>query len=90
MFEHLRMVEEGDLPMPARILLDLNMPEMDGFEVLERIRSRPRFMSEPPVIILTHSDDPADRLRSERAGADGYMTKPFQSAEYISFFDEME
>ncbi|MCA9311028.1 MAG: hypothetical protein KDA21_07470, partial [Phycisphaerales bacterium] len=31
LFEHLRMVEEGDLPMPARILLDLNMPEMDGF-----------------------------------------------------------
>ena len=90
LFDHLSRVEEGSEPMPSRILLDLNMPDMNGFQVLEAIRSRTLFSSRPPVIILTHSDDPTDRARSEEAGADGYVTKPFMTEDYVSFFDELK
>ncbi len=77
-------------PRPDIILLDLNMPRMDGREALKEIKHDPRF-KEIPVIILTTSQTHADILRSYQDGANCFITKPvtFQSmCEVVSKFGE--
>jgi DNA-binding response OmpR family regulator len=66
--------------MPDLVLLDVAMPEMDGFETLERIRE----VSSVPVIMLTVKNDEADRIRGLDLGADDYITKPFSPRELLS------
>jgi|RhiMethySRZTD1v2_1073278.scaffolds.fasta_scaffold02185_11 two-component system OmpR family response regulator len=62
----------------ALVLLDLALPEMDGFEVLRRLRDR---RSRVPVLVLTVRDALADRVAGLDLGADDYLTKPFELAE---------
>jgi DNA-binding response OmpR family regulator len=59
------------------ILLDVTMPQMDGWEMLKRIRE----VSDVPVIMLTARDDESDILRGFSQGADDYVTKPFSFAQ---------
>ncbi len=65
---------------PDLVLLDLNMPGMDGHEVCRRIKRQPRF-SKLPVLILTSSDDLNDKLYSFDEGADDYITKEMDPQE---------
>ncbi len=58
------------------VVLDLNMPDMHGLEVLRFVRTHPRF-AELPVVILTTRDDGDSRQSAEREGATLYLTKPF-------------
>lgn len=62
------------------VLLDVMMPDMDGFEVCRRIKSNPNthFI---PVVLVTALDQPSDRLRGLEAGADDFLAKPFAVAE---------
>lgn len=69
-----------DLFNPDLILLDLMMPEMDGFSVLEKIRC----FSEVPVIILTARDQSEDKVQGLNMGADDYLTKPFSIDEVFA------
>ena len=62
-----------DAPAPDAVVLDINLPRIDGFEVLRRIRASERF-GKVPVIILTSSDSPADKDESARI-ANGYFRK---------------
>lgn len=62
---------------PDLVLLDVMMPNLDGWSALERIRE----MSDLPVILLTAKDTEADKLRGFRLGSDDYVTKPFSFAE---------
>ncbi len=62
---------------PDMVLLDVEMPEMDGWQVLDEIRS----MGDTPVIILTVNDATSDKVRGLRQGADDYVIKPFDLAE---------
>ena len=62
------------------MVLDVGLPEMDGWTVLERIRE----LSRVPVLMLTARGQEADKVRGLRAGADDYLTKPFGSAEFIA------
>ncbi len=62
-------------PFPKLFLLDLKMPRMDGFEVLSAVRQRLGF-TRLPVIVLTHSDNPADVRRAYELGATSYFRKP--------------
>ncbi|HWX23114.1 MAG TPA: response regulator [Candidatus Binatia bacterium] len=62
-------------PFPALVLLDLNMPDMNGFEVLEWIRRQPAFMS-LRVVVLTVSGHAADINRAYKLGANSFLTKP--------------
>src|SRR5437016_5120459 len=63
---------DGASALPAVVLLDLNLPKIDGLGVLQRIRSdeRTRFL---PVVVLTSSNDSADILNSYRLGANSYV-----------------
>jgi DNA-binding response OmpR family regulator len=65
------------------ILLDVMMPDMDGFEVCRRLKSNPatHFI---PVVMITALDSPADRVRGLEAGADDYLTKPFAFRELVA------
>jgi len=65
---------------PDLILLDIMMPDLDGFEVLETVRE----ISNVPVIMLTAKGEEDDRVRGLEHGADDYVTKPFSPRELVS------
>jgi DNA-binding response OmpR family regulator len=69
-----RAEQDPDAPCPDILLLDLNLPKIDGFEVLRRIRASEKCKN-IPVLIVTSSDSPADRSEAARLGA-GYFRKP--------------
>ena len=66
--------------LPDLVLMDVMMPEMDGYETLERIRQ----VSSVPVIMLTVKAEEEDKVRGLELGADDYVTKPFSSRELAS------
>jgi DNA-binding response OmpR family regulator len=65
---------------PELVLLDVSMPELDGWQVLERIRD----MSDVPVLMLTARADELERVRGLQAGADDYVVKPFGRQELVA------
>lgn len=65
---------------PDLIILDVGMPEMDGFECCRRIRAT----SEVPILFLTARDDEIDRILGFEMGADDYVTKPFSPRELVA------
>ena len=70
-------------PVPDLIFLDLNMPKVDGFDVLKQIRSHPNSeIRSIPVIVPTASDAPSDIERAYALGANCYVTKPCEIGEY--------
>ena len=68
---------------PDVILTDVMMPEMNGFELLRRLREDPE-TRDIPVIMLTARGELEDRIEGRGAGADAYLTKPFQPAELLA------
>jgi DNA-binding response OmpR family regulator len=62
------------------VVLDISMPELDGFETLERLRD----LSDVPVILLTARSGEIDKVRGFRAGADDYVVKPFGRQELLA------
>jgi len=68
---------------PALILLDLNLPDMSGTDILTRIKSEPR-LRRTPVVVLTTTDDKVEIQRCYDLGANVYITKPVN---YDSFAD---
>src|SRR5260221_12091042 len=65
---------------PDLVVLDVSMPELDGWNVLDRIRD----MSAVPVLMLTARGDELERVRGLRAGADDYVVKPFGKQELVA------
>src|SRR4051812_11820432 len=65
---------------PDLVLLDITMPELDGWRVLNRIRE----LTDVPVLMLTASDRELEKVRALRAGADDYVTKPFGLQELLA------
>ena len=66
--------------LPDLVILDVMMPEMDGFEALKRIRE----VSTVPVIMLTVKGEETDKVKGLELGADDYVTKPFGPKELVS------
>src|SRR5215212_4188512 len=65
---------------PDLVLLDVSMPELDGWQTLERIRD----LSDVPVLMLTARGDELERVRGLQAGADDYVVKPFGRQELLA------
>ena len=70
-----------DIPRPDLILLDINLPKIDGLEVLETIK-KDEGLRRIPVIVLTISDREGDMVRAYDSGAASYMTKPVDSKDF--------
>ena len=68
---------------PDLILLDVNMPDMDGFEVCKRLREQPG-TRQIPIIMLTTASSLDSRVKGLDLGADDYITKPFQVRELVA------
>lgn len=68
---------------PDLIVLDIMMPDMDGFDVCRQLKEDPTLAS-IPVIFLTALSDKEDKLRAFELGADDYLTKPFQADEFVA------
>ena len=74
----------GDSPpmeTPELILMDINMPKINGLELLERIRDN-ESTKLLPVVVLTTSDEDRDRIDSYRLGANSYISKPVEFEEF--------
>lgn len=80
--EALTKIEEV---LPDLLLLDLMMPQMDGYEVARRVRSHANpSIANVPIIMLTAKGETEDKLRGFEVGADDYITKPFGSRELLA------
>jgi DNA-binding response OmpR family regulator len=66
--------------MPSMIILDLNLPDMDGIEICRRIRKS----SDVPILMLTARDEDVDKIIGLEVGADDYLTKPFNPRELVA------
>jgi DNA-binding response OmpR family regulator len=79
-FEGKKGIELSESRKPDIIILDLNLPDMDGLEVLREVRS----FSLVPIIILTVRGEEEDIIEGLELGADDYMVKPFRPAELLA------
>jgi two-component system OmpR family response regulator len=70
-------------PMPDLVLLDVSLPDADGFQILERMRTNQK-LSRLPVIMMTGKSEVTDVARGLSLGADGYVTKPFRISALVS------
>ncbi len=73
-------LEKAGRLKPDLVILDVMMPHMDGFEVCRRLRAHPR-LGEVPVIMLTALDDRTSKIKGIQAGADDFLSKPYDSTE---------
>lgn len=76
----LSAIKQFHKQVPDVILLDLMLPEADGMEVCWRIRA----FSNVPIVMLTAKDQDIDKIRGLEAGADDYVTKPFNTRELMA------
>lgn len=76
----LALCERGDIDL---VLLDVMMPDMDGFEVCRRLKADPR-TAFVPVLMVTALDQPSDRVRGLEFGADDFLTKPVDDVQLMS------
>jgi CheY-like chemotaxis protein len=83
-----RYADADAAPTPDVILLDLNMPKLDGREVLRRVKADPR-LKRIPVIMLTTSRRESDILRSYNLGCNSFVTKPVEVDDFITAIGEL-
>jgi pilus assembly protein CpaE len=85
--EYAKSGNEGLAKIPAfepeMLIVDLKLPEPDGFEILKRLRRDPKF-SYIPVIVITSKDELSEKLKAFELGADDYLVKPFQPEELVA------
>lgn len=76
-----RAEKDGGAPCPHLLLLDLNLPKVDGFEVLRRLRASDKYKA-IPVLVMSSSNSPSDRSQAAALGA-GYFCKPPSYEEFL-------
>jgi CheY-like chemotaxis protein len=90
LFKYLSDVVRGALRMPEILLLDINMPHMDGFEVQQRIRARSQFKKVPIAFFTTSSWAPQDIVKAKALGCTNFYMKPVQVENYIEVFEDIQ
>lgn len=65
------------------VITDVNMPKMDGIELVRRLRAQPKFRL-TPILLLTTESDPEKKKQGKEAGATGWITKPFQPDQLVA------
>lgn len=81
-------LEEVMANRPDLVILDIMLPEIDGFEVCRRIKENPA-TSTIPVVMLTAKKNSQDVARGTEVGANAYLTKPFKSAKVIEVIENL-
>ncbi len=81
-------VEAAKLHLPHLILMDVVMPNLNGFQATRIISREPR-TSHIPIVIVTTKDQDTDRIWGERQGAKAYVTKPVSEAELVKTLQEL-
>jgi len=69
---------------PRLVILDVGLPDVDGLEVMRRLRAMPGALARTPAIMLTARDGEIDRVLGLEIGADDYVTKPFSNRELVA------
>jgi chemotaxis family two-component system response regulator Rcp1 len=81
-------IDDGLIPCPALIVLDLNLPKRNGFDVLKRVKVSPKCCN-TTVIILSSSDSKKERDEASRLGAARYLKKPSDLDEFEKVGDQL-
>ena len=89
-FNYLQELKVGNEPLPLLILLDINMPEKNGFEVLKEVRKDQALSTIPFFTMLSSSSDPEDMEKAMNLGANDYLIKPDNAKDYKNFFVEIK
>lgn len=86
--DHMQTVKGGDAEMPAIVMLDINMPMKNGFEVLAELRADGHFMELPVVLFLSNSDNPRDLERCRDLEA-AFQEKFVRTADAVDFLNSL-
>jgi len=81
--EAVRWLTEPQSPIPDLVLLDIELPKMDGYEVARRLKTKQRF-HDTVIVMLSRRDGVIDRLKGRLVGAKDYISKPFKTQDIIA------
>jgi two-component system response regulator len=83
---YLDKVELNEASLPVYALIDINMPRMNGFAVVRKIREREQFRKIPLIMMFSNSSDEGDKKKAKELGADEYLVKPHTVNGYLDIF----
>jgi len=81
--EALELIRSGSIPMPPIIILDINMPKMNGIEFLQEIRKDPE-LNRISVFVMTTSNEDSDKINAYNLNVAGYILKPLSFEKFTS------
>jgi len=81
--EAVRWLTEPQAPTPDLLLLDIELPKMDGYEIARRLKTKQRFHS-TVIVMLSRRDGVIDRIKGRLVGARDYISKPFKTQDIIA------
>lgn len=85
---YMKSVSQGEASMPAIVLLDINMPRIGGFEILEQLRTQSEFKDLPVVTLYSNSDNPKEMARAMSLNA-GFVEKFSSRIQAINFLESL-
>lgn len=86
--EALAFFRDTSQPLPQLVLLDLNLPRLNGLELLQRLRAEPRTQL-LPIVILTSSNEERDLIEGYRLGANSYVRKPVDFLQFSEAVNQL-